>query len=241
MSIFSTKVASVNKADITQQKRRVTDNAPTTARIRKIYERPASFTNLLPWLEYSAKTQSFLLDDGFSVGALFKINTVGSEARTEQFLIDLRDKLQTVLTSLPEELESPWVFQLYLQDEPDLSSTLKQVTDYVHPRAQGSELTQAYLAELAEHLNVISKPGGLFEDKLVTGNAWRGQRRTIRATLYRRRKPTKAIYDYHNISPKDELNDAVSKLTTSLLSAGIKARRCGGEELYEWMFRWFKP
>ncbi len=107
MSIFPTKASLAKKSDSTQQKRRVTDKAPTTARIRKIYERPASFTNLLPWLEYSAKTQSFLLDDGFSVGALFRISTVGSEARTEQFLADLRDKLQTVLTSLPEELESP--------------------------------------------------------------------------------------------------------------------------------------
>ncbi len=241
MSIFATKATLAKKMDSTQQKRRVTDKAPTTARIKKVYERPTSFTNLLPWLEYSAKTQSFLLDDGFSVGALFRISTVGSEARTEHFLADLRDKLQTVLTSLPEELESPWVLQIYLQDEPDLSSTLEQVKDYVHPRAQKSELTEAYLAELAEHLNVISKPGGLFEDKLVTGNAWRGQKRIVRATLYRRRKPTKAIYDYHNISPEDELNDAVSKLTTSLLSAGIKARRCGGKELYEWMFRWFNP
>ena len=241
MSIFSTKASLAKKSESTQQKRRVTDKAPTTARIRKIYERPASFTNLLPWLEYSANTQSFLLDDGFSVGALFRISTVGSEARTEEFLVDLRDKLQTVLTSLPEEQESPWVLQIYLQDEPDLSKVVDQVSDYVHPRAKGSVLTDAYFSELRDHLDVISKPGGLFEDQQVTGSAWRGQIRTVRATLYRRRKPTKAAYDYQNISPEDELNDAVSKLTTSLLSAGIKAKRCGGEELYEWMFRWFNP
>ena len=111
MSIFPTKVSSVNKADITQQKRRVTDKAPTTARIRKIYERPSSFTNLLPWVEYSAKTQSFLLDDGFSVGALFRISTVGAEARTEQFLVDLRDKLQTVLPHYRKNWKAPGYFR----------------------------------------------------------------------------------------------------------------------------------
>ena len=192
MSLFSSSAKKLSTPiDATQQRRRASDKAPTTARMRQIYERPSSFTNLLPWLEYSAKTQSFLLDDGYSVGALFRISTVGAEARTEQFLVDLRDKLQTVLTSLPEELESPWVFQIYLQDEADLSKVVDQVSDYVHPRAKGSVLTEAYLSELRDHLEVISKPGGLFEDKLVTGSTWRGQKRTVKATLYRRRKPTK--------------------------------------------------
>lgn len=244
MAIFSTASAKKPKAeklDPTKQRRRTTDRAPTQASIRKSYERPSSFTNLLPWLEYSAETQSFLLDDGFSVGALFRIGTVGSEARTEEFLADLRDKLQTVLTSLPEEPESPWVFQLYLQDDADLSSTVDHVRNYVHPRAQGSVLSEAYLDELSEHLKVISQPGGLFEDEQVTGSAWRGQNRIIRATLYRRRKPTTSVYSYHNTSPEDELRDTVSKLITSLSSAGIKATRCGGSELYEWMFRWFNP
>jgi len=239
MNLLSTKAK--DKTDPRQQKRRTTDKAPTTSRIRQVYERPSSFTNLLPWLEFNSETKSFLLDDGYSVGALFLITTMGSEARTEDYLKDLRDKLQTVLTSLPEELESPWVFQIYLQDDSDLSKTVEQVSDYVHPRAKGTQLTEAYLSELEDHLRTISKPGGLFEDELVTGSRWRGQKRTVRATLYRRRKPTKAVYDYQNISPEDELNDAVSKLTTSLMSVGIKTQRCGGQELYEWMFRWFNP
>ncbi len=242
MALFSTASKKKSeKFDPTKQRRRTTDKAPTQISIRKSYERPLSFTNLLPWLEYSAETQSFLLDDGFSVGALFRISTVGSEARTAEFLADIRDKLQTVLTSLPEEPESPWVFQLYLQDESDLSKTVDQVRSYVHPRAQGSELTEAYLSELSEHMKVISQPGGLFEDEQVTGNAWRGQNRIIRATLYRRRKPAAALYSYYNNSPEDELRDVAAKLIISLSSAGIKAIRCGGEELYEWMFRWFNP
>ncbi len=238
MNLFSTKSKPLNQE---QQKRRITDKAPTLTSVRKSYERPSSFTNLLPWLEYSADSQSFLLDDGFSVGALFKIKTVGAEARSEEFLTDLRDKLQTVLASLPEEPDTPWVFQLYLQDEADLSKTVEHVRDYVHPRARGSILTEAYLDELSEHMKVISKPGGLFKDEQVTGSEWRGQNRIIRATLYRRRKPIKSDYSYYNSSPEDELKDVSEKLITSLLSAGIKATRYGGAELYEWMFRWFNP
>ncbi len=229
------------KPEAAAYRRRATDKPPTRDRIRQSYERPTSFTNLLPWLEYSADSKCFLLDDGYSVGALFKLDTVGSEARTPEFLSDLRDKLQTVLTSLPEEMDSPWIFQLYLQDEADLGETLDVVRDYVHPRARNSELTDAYLDVLDQHLKNISRSGGLFLDKTVTGTPWRGQKRVVRATLYRRRKPKKAAYDYHHISPEEELNDVADKLSTSLQTSGIRAIRCGGEELYRWLFRWFNP
>lgn len=229
------------KQDPTQFRRRATDKPPTKARIRQSYERPTSFTNLLPWLEYEAESQCFLLDDGYSVAALFELETVGSEARTPAFLAELRDKLQTVLTSLPEEMESPWIFQLYLQDEADLGETLETVKNYVHPRAKDTHLTQTYLATLGKHLKTISRSGGLFYDKTVTGSPWRGQKRMVRATLYRRRKPKNAAYDYHHVSPIEELNDVADKLATSLLTTGIRAKRCSGEALYKWMFRWFNP
>ena len=240
MGLFTRNKKAV-KPEATAYRRRATDKPPTQERIRQSYQRPTSFTNLLPWLEYSAESQCFLLDDGYSVGALFKFSTVGSEARTPEFLVELRDKLQTVLTALPEEMDSPWIFQLYLQDEADLGETLDTVRDYVHPRAKGTPLAETYLDVLGKHLKNISRSGGLFLDKTVTGTPWRGQKRMVRATLYRRRKPKKAAYDYHHISPEEELNDVAEKLVTSLQTAGIRAIRCGGGELYQWLFRWFNP
>jgi conjugative transfer ATPase len=239
MGLFT--VSKKPKLEAIQFRRRETDRPPTKARIRKSYERPTAFTNLLPWLEYSPDTQCFLLDDGYSVAALFELSTVGSEARTPGFLNELRDKLQDVLTSLPEEMESPWILQLYLQDEADLGQTLDKITNYIHPRARDSVLTHTYLNVLDQHLKNISRSGGLFFDQLVTGTHWRGQNRTVRATLYRRRKPKKAAYDYHHISPEDELNDVAGKLATTLQTAGIRTTRSGGKELYDWMLRWFNP
>ncbi len=94
--------------DPRQLKRRETDKAPTEKRIRRQYERPRSFTNLLPWVEYDAESQAFLLDDGISVAALFTLYPIGAEARTTAYLEALRDRIQTVLTSLPEENDNPW-------------------------------------------------------------------------------------------------------------------------------------
>lgn len=239
MALFSLK--SNNKPEHEAQRRRATDKAPTEKRIRQLYERPSSFTNLLPWMEYCPETRCFLLDDGYSVGALFEINGIGTEGRTQKYITDLRDKLQTVLTSLTEEMDSPWIFQLYLQDEANLLSVADEVKQYLDPRAQNSELTTAYLGVLENHLQTISQSGGAFDDKMVTGGPWRGQRRRIRATLYRRRKPDKSAHDYYHMAPNDELNDAAAKLATALTTAGIRLTRLGGKDLYEWMFRWFNP
>jgi conjugative transfer ATPase len=221
--------------------RRASDKPPTEQRMRQQYERPTSFTNLLPWLEYLPASQSFLLDDGYSVGALFRIHIVGSDARSEAFLSDLRDKLQTALISLPEELENPWILQLFVQDEPNLSYLVDEIRRYAQPSARRSPFSEHYFEVLERHLAAISRSGGLFDDQLVTGGTWRGQRRCVRATLYRRRKVRRHAYDYYHVSPEDELNDVAEKFSTALLTAGIKSSRCTGQDLYDWLFRWFNP
>jgi hypothetical protein len=90
---------------------------PTLARVRAMYHRPPSFTDLLPWLDYDPATRVFLLADGRGLGALFELRPAGCEARPEAWLADFRDKLQGVLCSLPEA-DPPWVLQLFVQDEP---------------------------------------------------------------------------------------------------------------------------
>ncbi|MEQ1636822.1 MAG: conjugative transfer ATPase [Methylococcales bacterium] len=224
-----------------QQRRRAVDKPPTKARIKQMYRQPASFTNLMPWLEYGPEGQCFLLDDGISVAALFEVEPVATEGRTEEYLREFRDKLQTVLTSLPEEYGNPWVVQFYLQDVPGLSDMAKNVRGYVKGRARDSELTKSYLDTLEAHFKAISQPGGLFNDKAVTGSAWRGQDRKIRITLYRRNKTTKGQRGLLFQSPTEELNDVASKLLASLNASGVRAKRSGGEALYEWLFRWFNP
>ena len=69
-----------------------------TADVKRGYRRPSSFTDLLPWVEYIPESRAFLLEDGVSVGALFELEPVGTEARTEGFMVHLRDAIQTALT-----------------------------------------------------------------------------------------------------------------------------------------------
>src|SRR3569832_1597027 len=211
----------------------------TQADLRRQYRRPPSLVGHLPWLEYLPAPQCFLLEDGRSVGALFELEQVACEARPDRFLKTLRDTLQNAIThSIPEE-DNPWVLQCYLQDEPDLTAVHTAMRDYVQPAVQGSAYTTHYLAHLAQHLEDVCRPGGLFIDEAVTGAAWRGQRRRVRGTLYRRQDSRRP--GTHAVSPEEELNDVLAKLFQTLRASGLRVQRGGGREFYEWLLPWFNP
>ena len=96
--------------------------------IKRLYDRPPSFTDLLPWVEYNPESRTFLLEDGISLGALFELTPAGTEARTPEFMTQLRDAIQTALTdAIPEEDDAPWVLQVYVQDEPSLQGFQKEI------------------------------------------------------------------------------------------------------------------
>ena len=215
--------------------------APVTSlMIKRQYERPPSFTDLLPWVEYNPDSQSFLLEDGISLGALFELTPVGTEARTHKFMDQLRNAIQIALTdAIPEEDEAPWILQVYVQDEPSLKGFQQNVADYAQPAVRTTEYTQNFQKIFSQHLDQITRPGGLFEDTSVTGSPWRGQVRRVRAVLYRRLKPKGKLPPA--IEVEEELNDVATKWIASLASGGIRARRGEGKDLYEWLLKWFNP
>ncbi|NIB44053.1 conjugative transfer ATPase [Pseudomaricurvus alkylphenolicus] len=212
----------------------------TTASVRQLYERPSSFTDLLPWVEYDPDSRAFLLEDGVSLGAVFEINPVGCEARTPDYMRQLRDAIQTAINeTLPERDDSPWVLQVYVQDEPSLTAFDESVASYPKPAVRETTFTQRYQETLSEHLMAISRPGGLFEDKAVTGSRWQGQRRRVRAVIYQRlghqgRTPS-------SIEVQEALNDVAIKWEASLATTGIGVTRLDGRAFYEWLLPWFNP
>jgi conjugative transfer ATPase len=206
---------------------------PTQRRVEDMYYQPPSFTNLLPWLDYDPEPGVFLLADGRGLGVLFELRPAGCEARPEVWLEDFRDKLQGVLCSLPEA-DPPWILQLFVQDEP-LRGLLDRIAAYGRADARETEFATAWQAILGEHLDDIGRPEGLFADR-VGGGRWRGRVRRVRATLTR-------FYPnpYPGGDPDHEVNDVAERFTGGLEAAGIGVRRCGGEDLWDWLVRWFNP
>ena len=133
-----------------------------SADIKRGYERPSSFTDLLPWVEYIPESRTFLLEDGVSVGALFELEPVGTEARTDVFMTHLRDAIQTALTeAIPEVDDAPWVLQVYVQDEPSLNQFQREATAYAQPGARDTIFTRHYQDTFAEHLARMAEVVGI--------------------------------------------------------------------------------
>lgn len=223
-------------------RKEISNNAPplTSAAVKRCYERPTSFTDLLPWVEYHADSRSFLLEDGISLGALFEIEPVGCEARTPEFMERLRNAIQTAINeALPELDDAPWILQVYVQDEPSLTGFKDVLQAYPQLGARNSRFTQHYQSVMSAHLSDISRKGGLFQDTTVTGSRWQGQIRRVRVVLYRRLKINGK--QPAAIEVEESLNDVAIKWVASLASAGIKATRANGKAFYEWMLRWFNP
>ncbi|MCG0409494.1 TraC family protein, partial [Pseudomonas aeruginosa] len=141
--------------------------------------------------------------------------------------------------SFDEHETSPWIVQFYAQDEISWDNFQEQLRQYVHPRARGSAFSEMYLALMKHHLEGISKPGGLFVDTAVSKLPWRGQQRRVRMVVYRRIR--KADAQIRGQDPAAYLKSICERIQGGLANAGIVASRMGGQEIRNWLIRWFNP
>lgn len=217
----------------------------TVGRRQGMAQRPPSFTDLLPYVSYEADAKTFVLGDGTTLGALFELGAVPTEAQAPAYLIDKARKVQEALQALPESTDTPWVVQFFVNDDRDISGLNTYLRDYiaqVHERYPerrdailSSPYTQAVLKEFEKHLALVSRPQGLFTDTLVSGQPWRGQQRRVRCAVYKRF--TRLSEDP---SPAQQQIEAVSvTLMATLQESGVQARRCSSREFYEWLLPFF--
>ncbi|EDS7122121.1 conjugative transfer ATPase [Salmonella enterica subsp. enterica] len=224
-------------------------NAATAARPRTgrlthqaadaAYQKGPSFADLLPWVEFQDDSQTLLLDDGRSVAAVYDITPVGTEGRSQQHLAEIRDIVKDALQDSFDELDSyPWTVQFFCQNEDDLSSYMQKLRDYVAPAAKDSAFSEAWLAEMDNHLRGITRSGGLFFDDVVTKTPWRGQLRRTRMVIYRY-LPAKSAHG--DQTPEQALNNVCERVISALAGAGLAAQRQNDTDIRRWLVRWFNP
>lgn len=211
----------------------------TQQTVNATYEKGPSFVDHLPWVEYQSDSQTVLLDDGRSVGAIYDIIPIGTEGRSQHYLTEMRDIIKDALQDSFDELDTyPWVAQFFCQNEDDLSDYLTLLREYVTPDAKGSAFSEAWLTEMKNHLRGISRSSGLFFDDVVTQTSWRGQFRRTRMVIYRY-LPVKTTHT--DPLPEDALNNTCERVVSALAGAGLKAQRQSGTEIQRWLVRWFNP
>ena len=119
---------------------------------------------------------------------------------------------------------------------------MQTLRDYVQPRARGTVFTEFYLRFFAHHLRAVAKPGGLFQDTVVTRLRWRGQTRRVRMVVYRRvTGQGQGQANRRGQTPEQMLNIVCDRLCGGLANAGIQARRLGAADVHDWLLRWFNP
>jgi len=215
----------------------------TTAQTASLYNRPPSFADLLPWVDFDDESKVFLLEDWRGVAALFELTPVPSEGRTEGYMERLSESLQTVIAdSIPEEDTAPWVLQFFVQDDHDLSGYLADLEAYIRERNPDPDnaLSAEFLDLMKEHVARLSNPNGIFVDGAVTGCRWHARNRRVRAALYRR-PPRGSVSRSGAPTPEAELGEVAQRFVAALSSSGVSARRCDERDLYEWLFPWFNP
>ncbi len=192
-------------------------------------------------MEYLADEECFLLEDGVSVGAFLDVTPIGTEAKETNFMVELRDSIQSALTdSIPECEDSPWVLQFFVQDEHDFGIFAQKLSEYGSTDAIGTEYHQYFHELCREHLNRINAPGGAFLDTAVTGARWRGQVRKLRAVIYQRKTGKGAAKGDLGDSIRS-LNDVVARLVAAFEVSGLQCRTGTDDDLYRWLLGWFNP
>jgi len=205
---------------------------------QQVYHANPSIVDYLPWAEFLDREQCILLDDGVSVGAVFDITPVATEGRTDDRLEQMRDTVEDALQdSFDEHDENPWVVQFFCQDENNVDAYLDRLRGYIKPHAQGSQLSESWLKETERHLRGIARPEGLFKDKLITDQPWRGQQRRTRMVVYR--WIGKSNHD--PMPPIAMLNQTCERVTGALNGAGVVCVRQNGGQVHDWLLRHFNP
>ncbi|EBR5126751.1 TPA: conjugative transfer ATPase [Salmonella enterica subsp. enterica serovar Essen] len=215
------------------ERRGLTEQALNTS-----YRTGPSFVDRLPWVEFLPKSQTLLLEDGRSVGAVFELNPVGTEGRSTAFLEQVRDTVTDALQDAFDEHErAPWVVQFFCQDEDDSEAWLETLATYATPEIRDSAFTREWLAQMANHMAALTREEGLFLDNTVTRTRWRATWRRTRMVVYRWLPGLSP----DEPSPEETLNHICERLIAGLKAAGISAVRQNEQAIHRWLVRWFNP
>lgn len=207
--------------------------------VKRMYGRQSSFIDKLPWYEAQTESQTILLDDGISVGAVFEAVPLATEGRSETWLGDARDQIENAISdAFDEDPKAPWIIQQYTFDDNQLRNFVNELREYPDKHCIDSEYTVQWLDTMERHLYGIAKDGGLFHDEEVMGAPWGGKMIRTLVVVYRRLPKG---WKNNDSTPEEELNDVCDKFTNGLKEAGIKLNRVGGKVFYEWMLAWFNP
>lgn len=208
--------------------------------IQRGYQKRPSLAGYLPWRDYNAEHKVFLLEDNQSLSVGFQLTPIACEARPEVMMEAIAKSLQDALqNAVPCEKGNPWILQFFVQRQQNLSGVLENIKQTIPSGRHSEPLVQAHLQTMQEHLDYVTRPGGIFFDRQVTQQVFRGGVIHIYAVLYRREIQNKEHQTRR--SRLEEIQHIARKLADQWRACGLGVKRMSGEMFYRWMMPWFNP
>lgn len=206
-------------------------------------QRPYSFADMMPYMEYLDDHGTFLLEDGFSQAVVLSVTPIPTEGRGPAQLKELCDQLELTLSKAFTggiTGDTEWILQTYSFMDDDLYRYIKDVRAHIkNPEVYETEWTQHYLDLMEAHFRGVNSSEGIFKDDMVTGKQWRGQMRRTYAVIYRR--CSSAEKNDVDFNPTEEVQRVADQFTKLLENSPAKVRLVDGSEFFTWMTDWFNP
>ncbi|MDN2483945.1 conjugative transfer ATPase [Vibrio agarivorans] len=213
----------------------------------EMYDRAApSFAEKLPYCAFDDETETFILEDGISRAAVFTFNPISTVGKTPAELAAFRNAIEAVYDKFESRSteEGQWVIQEFTYNDNRIKPIMQKMRDYVRPHARGTQFTEEYLRIQEHHLRGISKEGGIFTDREVTGQSWGLKIPRTKFIVYRRvvdsdlKKMAKGRFD-----PAQELNQQMADLETQFraIGGGLSYKRDSKKDVLFWLYRFFNP
>lgn len=211
-----------------------------TSDVIRGYLQQPTITDYLPWRDYNDKHKVFLLEDNRSLAICFQLTLIPCEAKPQSMLEEIAKSVSEALkNAIPCEKGNPWILQFFVERHRDLTAQYQQIVEAIPKERMQSPLTHAHLKTLKAHFDYVSRKEGIFFDREVTNQVFRGGYLSVRCVLYRRLKQQKG-HDTRDNRVK-EIVRVARKVADQLRACGLKVKRMNGEAFYQWMVRWFNP
>ncbi len=245
MSVFENfsldKLTNAAKYALLQLRNPIVASAVTESDVERLYKRSQkSFVDHLPFLDYDEKSQAFMLEDGYSVAAVYTVSPFATEGRSPEALIEIREKIQQLYQMSFINAATPWVVQEFSYADKRLGIIKEQISEHIAPHAKGTEFTNHYLATMEKHYQGIAdNEAGIFKDTEVTQEPFRGQLRRCKIIFYRRLSSNEI--KKNDVDAIEDLNETAKVFESNCRAAGLKASRDNGAAFFNWVLDWFNP
>lgn len=223
------------------------EDVPVTEKdLKKLFSTKKAFVDYLPFMEYDAESQLFIMDDGISCGAVFKITPIDVDGRSEATLQNTTDDINTALMAAPIDQENPYTIQVFIEDkQPENLADLYRKN--IPKEIQETELTQAFLEVMDEHSSLMNNSSGLFPDDRILDSespkGWRAIDRQITLVIYR--KAPASVWEKESEGYKNNLalfNEKISGFLAQLSGgAGIQTKKMNENDFFQWLAPIFNP